>query len=78
MSHHARDGGGPAFPSAGGWSPDGAPVLGMSLRDYFAAVALAKCLEEVWGEEDGMPSAAADAYQIADAMLAERAKGGAP
>lgn len=42
------------------------------LRDYFAAQALPKCLQESWGEEGGAESAAIGAYQIADAMLKER------
>lgn len=42
------------------------------LRDYFAAQALPKCLQESWGEEGGAESAAIGAYQVADAMLKER------
>jgi hypothetical protein len=42
---------------------------GMSLRDYFAAKAMALA------DKDQVPAeVAADAYAIADAMLAERAK----
>ncbi len=47
---------------------------GLTIRDYFAAKALPKYLEEAWGEEGGTESAAIGAYQMADAMLLERAK----
>lgn len=52
---------------------------GMSLRDYFAG----KALQQAWeaydkgytgDPEDVTPSIAKHAYQIADAMLAERLK----
>jgi hypothetical protein len=71
----------PAFPSTnkvdcGGFATNGHP--GMELRDYFAA----KAMQVAWGAlHDGyyscgvdmIPSFVADrAYQIADAMLAER------
>lgn len=63
--------GGTAFPSLYGASD------GMSLRDYFAAKAMAAKLrqerhqfDEDWARE----TVARQAYQIADAMLAERAK----
>lgn len=62
--------GGPAFPA----EDDENWFHGMSLRDYFAAKALPKCLEHAWGEEDCEVSAAIGAYAIADAMLAEREK----
>ena len=61
--------GGNAFPAlyfAGSWRE----MSGMSLRDYFAAAALS-LVETKWGQE-----AARHAYQIADAMLTEREKGG--
>jgi hypothetical protein len=64
--------GGAAFPfvtQSNGWWED------MTLRDYFAAKALDSCLNY-----EGFTSyqqCAEKAYNIADAMLAERAKGNA-
>jgi hypothetical protein len=45
------------------------PVGGMSLRDYFAAKAMARY---VYSDGTNDPALAARAYQIADAMIAER------
>ncbi len=66
--------GGYAFPVPAGnfsggesWDP---LYLGMSLRDYFAAHALAV----IPGDVAEPASLARDAYAIADAMLAERSK----
>lgn len=64
-----QDDGGPAFPH----SSLGSHSDGMTLRDYFAAKAMAAMLslEDVhlnWGESQ----LAKWAYQQADAMLAER------
>lgn len=60
--------GGPAFPSpqCGDWSPE----YGMSLRDWFAGQALAGMM----ASDDGSTpeNVAAEAYEIADAMLAAR------
>ncbi len=81
-----RKDGGPAFGHAGSEWSDGcwvdAPVQrGMTLRDYFAAKAMQVVYAEFWrgvaadeytvtpGWRDGV---AADAYQMADAMLAAR------
>ncbi len=75
-----RDDGGPAFPlgliNLGG---DGSLALkeGMSLRDWFAGQALIGIMglgviADDW--EKLITGHAANAYQIADAMLAERAK----
>ena len=67
-----RDDGGPAFPSvAEGYHADG-----MSQRDYFAAAALTGLMtmrQTHFRPEDD----AAYCYRVADAMLAERQKGGA-
>lgn len=73
-----KDDGGPAFPipyGEGHRDDAGKHIYtdGMSLRDHFAAQALAGML----ADPDCNPSAkilAADCYEIADAMLAERAK----
>lgn len=68
----AKDDGGPAFPF---------PVLhgsdapkGMTLRDYFAAKAM-QGIVSAYGDPAGLSERIADqAYWIADAMIAERAK----
>jgi hypothetical protein len=68
----AKKDGGPAFPHivdgdrGRPWHQPGA----MSLRDYFAGQALAACADN----EDEPKAIAWFAYQIADAMLAERDK----
>lgn len=69
--------GGPAFPN----KKEGERGYGMSLRDYFAAEALPAvyaetCRESVisgWAE-NWKVGVALEAYQMADAMLAARAK----
>jgi hypothetical protein len=70
--------GGPAFP--GDATPSGEFAAGMTLRDYFAEQALAGLLantiyydrnESVGFVPDAM---AQDAYEIADAILRERAQ----
>lgn len=71
--------GGPAFPDPG--PADDSYVNwnhGMSLRDYFAAQALIGILAARNGflVDVGTTNAAPWAYQIADAMLAEREKDG--
>lgn len=69
--------GGPAFPQPidrqVGMCPE---KEGMTLRDYFAAKALAGILPAlVQGiRPQDIPKMAADCYGIADALLAERAK----
>ncbi len=60
--------GGNAFPSReNDWR-------GMSLRDYFAAKVLPSSITRHWGDYSYMETIAAEAYEMADAMLAERAK----
>ncbi len=52
-------------------------ATGMSLRDYFAGQAVAGLLSQrlpAHQGEDGAETVAQDAYIVADAMLAERAK----
>jgi hypothetical protein len=51
---------------------------GMSLRDWFAGQALNECLKFMSGNtpEDSYNRASAEAYMIADAMLAARKTGG--
>lgn len=76
----ARENGGPAFPQhvapAYRQEPE---IWGMTLRDYFAAQAMASVIPSsgtFLGETraDFAEIIAADAYRIADAMLAERSK----
>jgi len=69
------DNGGPAFPPH-----PGSQLQGMSLRDWFAGQALAgwfACSDTVTRSVVPFADAADHAYQAADAMLAERKKGGA-
>lgn len=74
-----KENGGTAFP--GGWNESGnSGEKGMSLRDYFAAKAMQSGLRELADvdreeAERCIPIIAAASYRIADAMLAERAKG---
>lgn len=73
--------GGPAFPTIhtidGNWVPDPRPEhMGMSLRDYFAAQALAGLLAEnaIANRPSRLASydVASRAYEMADAMLDAR------
>ena len=68
MSAERKDDAGPAFPSASGISPHN---NGMSLRDFFAGMALSYFAKWGHGHE---PRAAQDSYAMADAMLEERKK----
>jgi hypothetical protein len=74
--------GGPAFPQHVFETRDGAfqcsydaqDGSGMSLRDYFAAKAMESMVRDTVAEEafETYQQLAADAYLVADAMLAER------
>jgi len=71
--------GGPAFPEiaykapAGGGSHIMTVYGGMTLRDYFAAKALQGMIAADYNlAPEYVPSIAASAYVLADAMLAER------
>lgn len=84
-----KDNGGPAFPiplnPGSSYQGHGGEVDGMTLRDYFAAKAMAGILcnefmvqrhrdaakDNYIGEDDLL---ATSAFAIADAMIAERAK----
>ena len=55
--------GGPAFPN-----PHNVCIMGMTLRDYFAAEAMR---EMSWADKQG---SAEECYEIADAMLKARKK----
>lgn len=65
--------GGPAFPFA--YTAEQHVVDGMSLRDYFAGQALAGALASPRVLPVSTPNSyAAAAYEVADAMIAEREK----
>lgn len=81
----AFNGGGAAFPRTGvgnaGHSYDVPAQDGMSLRDYFAAKAMQGflanrefCAFKNRGAELAAETLASNSYEVADAMLAERAK----
>jgi hypothetical protein len=66
----SKNHGGPAFPQqddASGWA-------GMSLRDYFAAKALASTAQHFTADRESAEDCARFCYLFADAMLAERNK----
>ena len=68
--------GGPAFPNTGNSSWSMQPCEGMTLRDYFAAMAMqglfASNAEHEHDDEDIFDAVAEAAYQQADAMLKAR------
>ena len=66
----SKDNGGPAFPNESALYTE--QRLGMTLRDYFAAIALQTLRADEY--HTALVCLASDAYRIADAMLAERAK----
>lgn len=67
----SKDNGGPAFPQVAVNEDGFLYEPGMTLRDYFAAKALAWALAD---DSADYADCAKRAYQAADAMLAERAK----
>jgi hypothetical protein len=75
--------GGPAFPAtveeySGGLSTKEVHYPGMSLRDWLAGMAMQGLIVSVWketGADYTANSCAKEAYQFADAMLAEKEKG---
>lgn len=70
----SKENGGPAFPKAAldPWGKTTVFNTGMSLRDYFAAKALPAVVSDV--DFTSWAQCAEAAYDIADAMLAERVK----
>lgn len=54
--------------------PTPLPISELSLRDFFAAQALAWCMENTGATATWRQEAADEAYTMADAMLAERTK----
>ena len=73
-----KENGGPAFPNwEGKHYTDQRPHNGMSLRDYFAAKAMQAIVIGNRADQCVMGAGcAADAYQLADAMLAARDSAG--
>jgi hypothetical protein len=75
-----KDDGGPAFPVLhtidGNWAKEPlSEFRGMTLRDYFAAKAMAGVLASADpGDETDQPVLAKWCYRMADAMLEERTK----
>lgn len=65
----SKDNGGPAFPTE--HTDTGGLYDGMTLRDYFAAKAMAGYLP---GDYLSSEEVAEFSYRVADAMLLERAK----
>ena len=69
--------GGPAFPALGRWGNGPAPQSalqqdGMTLRDYFAAKAMAQLMFSSPVVQDDARTTASWAYEYADAMLKAR------
>ena len=62
--------GGPAFPIDANESADRCIYTGMTLRDYFAAKAMASVIAR--GDDTNRPGMAEWAYAMADAMLRAR------
>lgn len=69
-----QNNGGPAFPCPTG-TDGGSLYDGMSLRDWFAGMALsAICSKPGWLISQDAPVIARQSYEAADAMLAVRTK----
>lgn len=73
MSDQIKDGG-PAFPGDDGWTDRGTHYHGMSLRDWFAGMALQGAMPSYRrGDcEVDMQALAKTCYKFADAFLEER------
>jgi hypothetical protein len=71
-----KDTGGPAFPLPGelglGLTPK--EMRGMTLRDWFAGMAMQAHITHEGSDDINEPGVARWAYEMADAMLAERSK----
>jgi hypothetical protein len=83
MGKHTVEDGGAAFPVV---HPDGSGVqyFGMSIRDYFAAKAMAALTPVYWEDFESFGTGkeltaclVETAYEMADAMLLQRNKGSA-
>ena len=77
---NTHDDGGPAFPVAPTMNPDGTVWYhgkdGMSLRDWFAGMALSGVMNKPGNQRSLAVDYAEYCYAIADAMLAARKEGG--
>lgn len=74
-----RPNGGPAFPRPASPSPSTSmdrAQSGMTLRDYFAAAVLPGLLGPGILTKEILADLAVTAYAVADALIAERSKGG--
>jgi hypothetical protein len=69
-----KDTGGPAFPHPSGWRRDPEISDGMTLRDYFAAKAMQAYINRKEAAQVQDRMIAECAYDMADAMLAQRDK----
>jgi hypothetical protein len=65
---------GPAFPANVPAGDCWRHVPGMTLRDYFAAKAIQGTLANSAYHDDSTPALAKWAYELADALIAERSK----
>jgi hypothetical protein len=87
MSMEQKNDGGSAFPRYGNdpWGQPSTQAAGMTLRDYFAAKAMMALTGDSGNYEAAIQAAqkkgeeaasfiSASAYELADAMLAERVK----
>jgi hypothetical protein len=75
MSKGTINDGGPAFPvDISCYDGDRRKLYGLSLRDYFAAATLQVLVTCHSIDADTREEFAEEAYKLADAMLAERAK----
>ena len=71
----SKENGGPAFPTVYANLEGHYGTTGLSLRDYFAAKAMQSLVSAFLGDQiKENANIESTAYQIADAMLAERAK----
>ena len=75
MSKGTINDGGPAFPvDISCYDGDRRKLYGLSLRDYFAAAALQGLIGCDYDDGPTWEDFVAQSYQLADAMIAERAK----
>ena len=71
----SKENGGPAFPTVYANLEGHYGTTGLSLRDYFAAKAMQSLVSAFLGDQlKVIANIESTAYQIADAMLDERAK----
>jgi hypothetical protein len=68
---HSEDESSPAFPSD---SHQYGPVIGMSMREYFAAKAMQAMLTKYGHQKDSLQELAENSFAVADAMISELSK----